>query len=111
MRISFQPRYARRTLLVAVGVLLLSPIPGSILVDRCPLSARDPEASDTINRWRAHATPPDILILGSSRTGHSIDTFATTSLLRQAIGDGHAQIFNAALPAGDPIMLKFLAEH
>jgi hypothetical protein len=110
MRISFQPRYARRTLLVALAVLLLSPILGSILVDRCPLSARDREASDTITRWHAHATAPDILILGSSRTGHSIDTFATTSLLREAVGDGNAHIFNAALPAGDPIMLKFLAE-
>ena len=111
MGIFLQPRDARRTLLVALAVLLVSPIPGSILIDRCPLSARDPEAFDTINRWHAHATAPDILILGSSRTGHSIDTAATTSLLREAVGDREPQIFNAALPAGDPIMLKFLAEH
>ena len=111
MRIYFQPRDARRTLLVAAAILLVSPIPGSILIDHCPLSARDPDAADTINRWHAHSRAPDILILGSSRTGHSIDTAATTSLLREAVGDANAQIFNAALPAGDPILLKFLAEH
>jgi hypothetical protein len=98
-------------LLVATAILLISPLVGSLLIDNCPLSARDPEATDTINRWHAHPTAPDILILGSSRTGHCIDTAATTSLLRQTVGDASPQIFNAALPAGDPILLKFLAEH
>src|SRR3954469_8229556 len=111
MRTLLQPHVARRALLAAAAILLISPLPGSFLVDHCPLSARDPDAADTINRWHAHPTPPEILILGSSRTGHCIDTPATASLLRETIGDANVQIFNAALPAGDPILLKFLAEH
>jgi len=54
--------------------------------------------------------PPEILILGSSRAGRAIDAPETTSLLRQARGDATVRIFDAAVPAGAPILMNRLAD-
>ena len=111
MRTLPQPHVARRTLFVAMAILLISPVVGSFLIDNCPLSARDPEATDTINRWHAHPTAPDILPSSAVRPRalhrHGRDDLASAPNGRRS----NPQIFNAALPAGDPILLKFLAEH
>ncbi len=101
---------AHRTLAVAVIALLLSVIPGSLLVDLCPPSARDPGIVSAIRRWQAHSTPPEVLVLGSSRSGRSIDAAFVTSLLAQSLGERGLRVFNGAQPAGEPLLMKHVGE-
>lgn len=101
--------HARRCLLAAVGALALSPIAGTLLIDRCPIDVRFPDASMTINQWGAHPRTPQILLLGSSRTGCAVSVDRVTPLVRKVSGDDTVEVFSAAVPGGEPLTMDFLA--
>ena len=100
---------ARRCLLAAVGALALSPVAGTLLIDRCPIDVRFPVASTTINGWRAHVRAPQILLLGSSRMGCAVSVDRITPLVRKVSGDDTVEVFSAAVPGGEPLTMDFLA--
>jgi hypothetical protein len=87
-------------------MILASPVIGSVLLDLCPPMARDPGTASTIARWHAHSSSPEILVLGSSRSGRAIDAIAATTRIRELTGKPDLQVFNAAVPAGDPLLMK-----
>ncbi len=109
MRTTGHQLRARQCLLAAVGALALSPIAGTLLIDRCPIEVRFPDASAAIKHWRAHLRTPQILLLGSSRTGSLVSVDRTTSLVRKVSGDYSVGIFSAAIAGGDPLTMNFLA--
>src|SRR4051812_47535977 len=107
MRRFLHPSRARRSLLTAAVAILFLTALGNVLIDHCPLSARFPEADLTLKSWQAHVSPPEIVLLGSSRSGYSIGIEMLAPKVRQFSGDQSVQIFNAAVPFGDPLTMKF----
>lgn len=101
---------SRRCLLAVAGALGLSPIAGTLLIDRCPMSARFPEANAIVERWHSRLPPPQIVLFGSSRTGCAVDESAIEQILKRDIG-GSPPVFNAAVGWGDPLTMRYLAKH
>ena len=91
--------------------MILATVAGNILLDHCPLSARFPEADLTFKAWQGHVSTPEIVFLGSSRTGNSINVDIIAPKVRQISGDASVQLFNAAVPAGDPPTMEFIGAH
>jgi hypothetical protein len=101
-------RQAQRTLLICLAALLISSIPGGWLIDHCPYHIRDPEAGTTIALWEKANPHPDVLILGSSRLGTFLRTSELRGLASRFCSSKAGNIFNASLPAGEPIAMQFL---
>ena len=101
-------RRSRRTLLWCAFALCVSPLIGGYLVDHSPLHIRFPDAALILSRWEKADPSPNILVLGSSRLGSFIRTRELTATTQQLIGDDSAQLFNSALPVGDPITMEFM---
>lgn len=110
MRTTPHQHRARRCLLAAAGALTLSPIAGTLLIDRCPMSARFPEANIIVERWHSRVPPPQIVFFGSSRTGCAVDEHTIEQILKRDIGDS-PPVFNAAVGWGDPFTMRYLATH
>jgi len=89
--------------------LLLSPIPGGMLVDLCPLRFRFPEAAALLDGWRKTDPRSSVLLLGSSRMGSLMQSGELTADAQQATGDNSLLAFNASIPAADPVTADFLA--
>ncbi len=105
---NLHPLRARRCLLTAAVVFVIATLVGNVLVDRCPLSARFPEADLALEAWRAHVSAPGIVFLGSSRTGYSASVEIIAPKVRQISGDATVEVFNAAIPVGDPLTMNFM---
>src|SRR4051795_13666907 len=102
-------RRARRTLFWCAAGLCLSPLAGGWLVDHLPLQANDPEAAASIYGC-ARANPhPAMLLLGSSRFGSWVRTMELNATAKGLLQGASPPIFNAALPAGEPITLQFVS--
>jgi len=101
---------ARRTLLWCGLFLVLGTILGGMLVDRCPMRIRFPEAAKTIAAWR-QAKAANVLILGSSRLESFIHHEDLTRTAQQASGQPDISCFKATVPGGEPITLEFLTRH
>src|ERR1700730_284274 len=99
---------ARRTLLWCALLLLISPVPGGWLVDHCPVHIRFPEAAATVSSWEKANTPPNILLVGSSRLGSFIRTADLSAATKELVGNDSPVFFNSTIPGGDPITLEFL---
>ena len=91
--------------------MALATVAGNLLVDHCPISARFPEAGLTFKSWRAHTSTPEIIFIGSSRTGYATSIETIAPRVRQISGDTSVQIFNAAVPVGDPLTMNFIGAH
>jgi len=91
--------------------MVLATIAGNILVDHCPISARFPEADLTLKSWQAHVSAPEIVFIGSSRTGYATSVETMAPRVRQISGDASVQLFNAAVPVGDPLTMNFIGAH
>lgn len=107
---SQQQRSARRCLLAAACTLALSPIAGTLLIDRCPMSARFPDAHTTIGRWHSRIPPPQIVFFGSSRTGCAVDEQVIEQVMEREIAVS-PPVFNATVGWGDPLTMHYLAKH
>ena len=101
---------ARRCLLAVAGALGLSPIAGTLLIDRCPMSARFPEANTIVERWRSRVPPPQIVFFGSSRTAGAVGEREIESIMKRRISVS-PPVFNAAVSAGDPVAMRYMAAH
>lgn len=103
-------RRARRMLLWFAIALVLSVVPGSILVDRCPLAIRFPAADMMLRRWRESNPRPDVILLGSSRMGFATWPCNPVVNARQFTGDNSLQVFNASMVVSGPLTIEFLTK-
>lgn len=110
MRLPRNQLYPRKVVRVAALVLLASTIVGWLLIDRCPLSARSPDVARIFSHWRTYPSAPEILFLGSSRTGMLVDPLETMSLTRKIAGEDSPRVYDASIPAGEPITMQFIAK-
>ncbi|MGB8352361.1 MAG: DUF1574 family protein [Chthoniobacteraceae bacterium] len=90
------------------AALLLSPVPGALLVDHCPLRFRFPEAAALQEAWNKTDPRSSILFLGSSRMESFMQSSAFTADAQQATGDHSLIAFNASVPAADPVTSDFI---
>jgi hypothetical protein len=97
---------ARRVLLWALGMFAAIQVVASLLLDRWATEVRFPILGRQLARLRAVSTP-DIICLGSSRTGSSIHDAQLTRVLRAETGDPHLRAFNCSVPVGDAIATEF----
>lgn len=106
---SHAQRRARRAALWFAAVIVLSPIAGGMLVDRCPLRFRFPEAAALQESWRKSDAGSSIVLFGSSRMATFMQSECLAADAQRLTGDGALRVFNAAIPAADPITIEFLA--
>jgi len=99
---------ARRTIFCCALLLLISAVPGSWLIDHCPVRIRFPEVAATVSSWEKANPRPDILLLGSSRLGSFVRTADLSAAIRAPVGDDSPLFFNSTIPGGNPITLQFL---
>ena len=99
---------ARRTLLWCALLLLISPVPGSWLIDHCPVHIRFPEMAATVSSWEKANPRPNILILGSSRLGSFVRNAELAAMTKESVGNDAPHFFNSTVPGGEPITLQFL---
>jgi hypothetical protein len=93
---------------MTAALLTFLPI-GNVLLDRCPMSARFGDGDAMIKRWRARPETPQIVFIGSSRTGCSLNVETIAPRVRKISGDHSVQIFNAAVVAAEPLTMRFLS--
>ncbi len=110
MRTALHQRRARQSLLAAAATIALSPVAGTLLIDRCPMSVRFPEANALVERWHSSVPPPQIVFFGSSRTGRSVSETEIESVMKSLFSSS-PPVFNAAAPWGDPLTMRYLAAH
>ncbi len=103
-------RKAKRVLLWAGAVFLLVQFLGTLLVDHLWPEVRFPSAADTVTKLRTQERSPDILCLGSSRSGAAFRAGEVQTLTRLWSEDHSVEVFNASLPAGDLVTADYLME-
>ena len=85
------------------GVFVLVQFTAGLVLDYGVPDVRNPLLRMHLHSIDSRRTPPEILCLGSSRTGCGIDDRLATRFLRVATNNADVQIFNAALPGADPV--------
>jgi hypothetical protein len=97
-----------RTILALMGALIFAAeIAAGILIDHAPLKVRFPVLANVLNSARQLEPSKKILFFGSSRFGNAVSAEAVTEVLQEAkVADG-ITVFNAQIPAGDPLVMEF----
>ena len=104
---SATPTRGRRVLLWALGLFVLLQQGIGLILDRRVVEMRFTVLRPHLARLQAGA-PPDIVCLGSSRTGSSIIDGELTRVLRAETGDAKLRAFNSAIPVGDTVAVDFV---
>lgn len=76
---------------------------GGLVLDTVWTRVRNPFLHWHLDRLALLEEPPTIVCLGSSRFGSQLDESELTRTVRELTGDATVRVFNASLPAGDPI--------
>ncbi|OAI47466.1 hypothetical protein AYO44_09550 [Planctomycetaceae bacterium SCGC AG-212-F19] len=100
-------RRVRRTLLWGAALFLLVQLGAGVVLDRVGLAIRFPSAARALDRLPPDG--PEIVCLGSSRFIHGLPERELQQALDAALGPGRrATVFNAAVPAGDPVSSEYM---
>jgi len=101
---------SRHIVLGAVTLIIAGQLICGWLIDYAPLAIRFPEAARNVNSLAKNRDAKSVVFFGTSRTGAAISANAVAQALTQAGNPlGHV-VQNAAVPAGDPIAIKYLNE-
>src|SRR5436305_605246 len=100
VRLRHQRMRSRRALLWAGVVFVAAQLVAGLWLDRYGLRLRFPEAVQTLAAVHARPTTPDVVILGSSRTGNAICQDLSAAWVSR-INDSAVTVFNGSVPAGD----------
>lgn len=109
MRATHQRR-GRRTLLWCIAVFVGVQFLGGLLLDYRWPQVRFPMAAEKLARLRRLPRSPDIVCLGSSRLDGGFYAGEVQELLRRTTGDTSIGVFNASIPAGDPVTADYMME-
>jgi hypothetical protein len=94
-----------------MGALIFSAeIAAGFLIDRAPLKIRFPEVPNIIDSLQRLKPAKMILFFGSSRFGNEVSAEAVTGVLRETKAAEGVAVFNAFIPAGDPVVMEFLTD-
>ena len=106
---TYRPHRKRgRTTLLLMGALIFAgEIAAGFLIDRAPLEIRFPEVTRILNAVQEKRSENNILFFGSSRFGNDISADAVLQELRDARVEDGISVFNAFIPAGDPVVMEF----
>lgn len=104
-------RRGGRILLWMFAFFVAGQLGGGALLDRLWPQLRFPFLYQQLDRLDAQPQPPDIVFLGSSRFGSGVSGEHVTEWLRQLTGDEKVHAFNAAIPAGDPVVCEVMLQH
>ncbi len=91
-------------LLWAVGAFAGVQLASSALLDYCWPQVRFPKLYEQVARIEKFTPPPNVVFLGSSRTGCLLQEAEATRAVRELTCDPDVQCCNAAVPAGDLII-------
>ena len=101
--------HSRRTLLWLSAVAPLAQLVAGLVLDHLCPEIRFPDAAETRRALRQAVPPPAIVCLGSSRFQGGVRHDVVNPLLRQAT-NSPLFLFNAAVPAGDPVVYDLLLD-
>ncbi len=101
------PTRCRNSLFWGAGLFLLLQIACSVGLDLFAPLARFPSARAVLRQAELGS---DLVFLGSSRFGASLDTAEIQRLLRGSLSVPCPRVLNAAVPAGDAISAEFLLD-
>ncbi|HEY2931930.1 MAG TPA: hypothetical protein VGK99_09290 [Acidobacteriota bacterium] len=104
-------RDARNATVWAFFAICILEVIGAILIDWCPLDVRFPHAATVVEAFKAPQRPAEIVCLGSSRFGCSIDDRRVQGHLRSLTGDASVQAFNASVAGGDLVTSALILSH
>jgi hypothetical protein len=93
-----------------LGVFLALQLTAGLVLDYVLPYWRNPFPRILLHDIDRRRTTPEILLLGTSRTGCCIDDRLATQRLREQTGDAGVQVFNASFPAADPVAWEPLLE-
>lgn len=94
--------------MVLMGALIFAAeITAGILIDHAPLKIRFPPLAKILDSVRQLEPPNKILFFGSSRFGNDVSAEAVTEVLRESKTADGFTVFNAAIAAGDPVVMAF----
>src|SRR5437870_4556769 len=93
----------RRVLVWTTGLFCLVQLLSGWAIDRFWPQIRFPELYTNLAQLQSQPTSPTVMCLGSSRFGRFLNGREMTRWLRQLSGDRRAWVFNASVPAGDPL--------
>lgn len=96
-------RRGAAVLVWTVVLFFLGQTLGGLLLDTSWTRVRNPFLHWHLDRLAVLDSPPTIVCLGSSRFGSQLDESEVTRTVRELTGDPKVRVFNASLPAGDPI--------
>jgi hypothetical protein len=104
-------RRGRAILAWGIGVFVGVQLMASVVVDYRWFRWRYPMYQEQNSRYEAITPPPNIIFLGSSRTGCIVNDTEVTKVLRDLTGDSSVRSFNSALGWGDPIVCERVLHH
>jgi len=89
------------------ALIFAAEIAAGFLIDRAPLKIRFPQLAKIIDSLRQLEPSKKILFFGSSRFGNAVSAEAVTQVLHESkVADG-ITVFNAQIPASDPLVMEF----
>ena len=92
------------------GLIFAVEVGAGFLIDRAPLKIRFPQVEKVIGSLQQMESSKMILFFGTSRFGNAVSAETVTQVLRESdAGDG-LSVFNAAVGAGDPVVMDFLTD-
>lgn len=100
-----------RILLWMTGLFFVGQIAGGMLLDRVLPRLRFPFLYEQLDRLAAEPHAPNIVFLGSSRFGSNTSGEYITERMHEFTSVKTARAFNAAIPAGDPIVSEIVLQH
>jgi hypothetical protein len=101
------PKRGRTTLLLMGALIFAAEIAAGILIDHAPMKIRFPALAKILDSLRRLEPPNKILFFGSSRFGNAVSAEAVTQVLGEANVANGVTVFNAQIPAGDPVLMEF----
>src|SRR5262245_8830523 len=94
-------RRARRVLGWAVLWVVLVQLAVGLLLGSGGWQVRFPEMARTLDAWRPLDPPPDVVAVGSSRTGCALNDGLVNRFLNDGRPGRRVQFLNASISAGD----------
>lgn len=108
MIVGWNKNRSRQIVLGAVTLIVAGQLISSWLIDRAPLAIRFPEAARVVDSLVKDQEAKTVVFFGTSRTAAAISASAVTQAMTQAGDSQDYVIHNAAVPAGDPIAIRYL---
>jgi len=103
-------RHVRRVLLWAGLWIVLVQAGINLLLSSAWWRVRFPEMANVVQAWSQLSPPPDVVAIGSSRTGCALNDDLVRRFLNEGRTGPRLQFFNAAISAGDYHVMERLLE-